>query len=109
MGAPFEVEQIRVLKIGNAGGTAQHGLPISVVQSSAHVKVGLINFNSPRRDPWMAGRESLQTLLRRRRVSGHGLQKRGRPQFVIVQLLLLNKRESRGTLPQQYRQDRKRS
>src|ERR1700685_746599 len=84
MGAPFEVKQISVLKIGNAGRLAQRGLSVTVVDCSADVGVGLINFDRPRSNPGMAGREALQTLLRRGPISRHRLQKGYSLQFVII-------------------------
>src|ERR1700693_332219 len=104
MGAAFEEKQIRSLKIGNAGGPAQGRLPIPTMHRCGDISECLINFKRPRGDPGMAGGESLQALLRGRWVSRHGLQERDRSLFIIIELLLLSKRKSRGTLPQQDRQ-----
>src|ERR1700691_4106260 len=102
MGAPFEVKHISVLKIRNAGGAAQRGLSVTVVDCSADVSVGLINFDRPRSDPGMAGREALEALLRRGPISLHSLKNVHSLQFVIVYLLLLSERESGRTLPQHH-------
>src|SRR5713226_1802317 len=100
MGAALEEKRDGKLEIGNACCTGQGRLPIVTLHCCAHVIERLLSLNKPRCHPRMAGGESLQALLRDRRVSRHRLQEGDTLQFLVFEFLLLGEREGGGALSQ---------